>query len=265
MPAPVLASLPPRIRDRSAPAANATLIGCESLTDEVRVLRVRRDDGPLAFAPGQYVSLGLWHDGGWLQRPYSPASAMADGEVELLVRRVDRGQLTPLLWATPAGTRLRLGPAKGLFRLSPDDRRTHLLLATGTGIAPLLAMTEALMARPLPPRIVMVHGVRHAADLAYRDRFEAWAADAPWLTYHPTVSRPRVDGSDHGLGRGRAVAVLPDILTGLGLRPASVVAYLCGNPAVVESAASWLASRGLDRSAIRSEEYWPASRVEATT
>lgn len=257
MPVPALDTLPPRIRVRTPQPANATLVACQSLTDDIRVLRLRRDGGPTPFVPGQYVSLGLWQDGAWLQRPYSPATT-SETDVELLVRRVDGGQLTPLLWTTPAGTRLRLGPAKGLFRLAPDDRRTHLFLATGTGIAPLVAMAASLVALPDPPPIVMLHGVRHAADLAYRDRIEAWA-DAPQLTYLPAVSRPEPGRPEPGVLPGRALDVLPGIWASLRPDPASVVAYLCGNPAVVNGAAEWLASRGLPEQMIRREEYWPAA------
>src|SRR6187431_1545276 len=126
MSVPVVGALPPRVRERTPLPANATLGACQPLTNDIRLLRVRRDGGPIPFMPGQYITLGLWRDGAWLQRPYSPARTSADGEVELLVRRVHGGQMTPLLWTMPAGTRVRLGPARGLFRLAPDDRRTHL-------------------------------------------------------------------------------------------------------------------------------------------
>jgi ferredoxin-NADP reductase len=71
-PAP-LGALPERPRLRAQLPANATLVGRELVTDDIHVLRIRPDDGPVSFQPGQYLSLGLLHDGGWLQRPYSPA------------------------------------------------------------------------------------------------------------------------------------------------------------------------------------------------
>ena len=259
MSVPAVGALPPRVRERAPLPANATLGACQPLTNDIRLLRVRRDGGPIPFMPGQYITLGLWRDGAWLQRPYSPARTSADGEVELLVRRVHGGQMTPLLWTMPAGTRVRLGPARGLFRLAPDDRRTHLFLATGTGIAPLLAMAADLVALSDPPPIVMLHGVRHASDLAYRAQIAAWATDAPQLTYLPAVSRPEPGRLEPGLLPGRALDILPSIWPRLRIGPASVVAYLCGNPSVVNGAAEWLANRGLVENAIRREEYWPAT------
>jgi ferredoxin-NADP reductase len=257
-----LDTLPPRRAERPQPIANATVVHREPITDDIQLVRLLHDDGPVPFAPGQYVSLGLARDGGWIQRPYSPANSPGAPELELVVRRVIGGRLSPALCATSAGTRVRIGPAKGLFRLIPDDHRVHLLLGTGTGIAPLVSMTTELLARPEQARVVLVHGVRVVAELAFRDRLQALAADARQLTYVPTVSRPG-DALASGTRGGRALDLLPEVWEELALDPGRVVAYLCGNPAVVDGAADWLTSRGLAPSAIRSEEYWPAARPDA--
>jgi ferredoxin-NADP reductase len=253
----LLEALPARPRSRPQLPSNATLVGREPLTDDIHVLRVRPDDGPLSFHPGQYVSLGLWHDGAWLQRPYSPAGQPDDRELELLVRHVSGGRLTPLLWSTPTGTRVRLGSAKGLFRLMPDDRRLHVFVATGTGIAPMVAMASALLQLAVPPPLVVVHGVRHAAELAFRERLEQWRQQSPELVYIPAASRS--DGSEPGVHRARALDLLPEVWAQQVRDPGMVVAYLCGNPAVVEAAGEWLAARGVPHDSIRCEEYWPPS------
>lgn len=253
----LLEGLPARPRSRPQLPSNATLVGRESLTDDIHVLRVRPDEGPLSFHPGQYVSLGLWHDGAWLQRPYSPAGHPGDRELELLVRHVPGGRLTPLLWSTAAGTRVRIGSAKGVFRLMPDDRRLHLFLATGTGIAPMVAMVSALLELAVPPPLVVVHGVRHAAELGFRKRLEQWRRQSSELVYVPAASRS--DGSEAGVHRARALDLLPEVWAQHLGDPGMVVAYLCGNPAVVEAAGEWLAGRGVPHDSIRCEEYWPLS------
>jgi ferredoxin-NADP reductase len=251
----LLGALPERPRLRAQLPANATLVGRELVTDDIHVLRIRPDDGPVSFQPGQYLSLGLWHDGGWLQRPYSPAGRPDDRELELLVRRVANGSLTPLLWSAAAGTRVRIGPAKGLFRLVPDDMRQHLFLATGTGIAPMVAMVSALLQRADPPPIVVVHGVRHISELAFRERIEGWISRIPELVYIPAASRCDASAAA-GIHRARALDLLPDVWVDHVTQPDGVVAYLCGNPAVVDAAARWLAARGLAPDAVRCEEYW---------
>ena len=169
------------------------------LTETVARFTLRPDAGALPFEPGQYFALGLVVDGRLVQRPYSTASAAGRGrDLEFLVRLVDGGTFTPRLWALRLGARLRLGRAKGLFTLRPDDPRAHLFIATGTGIAPLVSMLEALAAdeaaRPRndddTPRAVVIHGVARVGELAYRDRIEGMAGGPTRIRYSPLISRP---------------------------------------------------------------------------
>src|SRR4029078_213560 len=65
--------------------------------------------------------------------------------LEFLIRLVPDGAFTPRLWALRVGDRLRIGRDKGLFTLRPGDLRTHLFVATGTGLAPFVAMVPSLI------------------------------------------------------------------------------------------------------------------------
>lgn len=254
--------LPARRATGGRPVANATLVGREDLTDEVARFLVRPDDGPRPFVPGQYFSLGLSIDGALVQRPYSNAAAGGAAELEFLIRRVPGGRFTPALWATPVGTPMSLGRATGVFTLLPDDDRTHLFIATGTGLAPFLAMLGGLRGRRHPPRAVVVHGVAHVAELAYRDRLSVLQADGG-VRYIPTISRPaeaRNAGWDGTTGHAtRALAGLfedPHDRRLGRLDPGATVAYLCGNPGMIESASAVLASQGCPPEAIVTERYW---------
>jgi ferredoxin-NADP reductase len=250
---------------RAALIENATLVHREAITTDIHVLHVRPDI-PIPFVPGQYVSIGLRAHGTWIHRPYSPAGSSTDAVLQLLVRRVVGGALTPQLWERPPGARLHVGPAKGLFRLAAGDQRLHLMLATGTGIAPLVSMTEALMAVVDPPQVVLIHGVRHPEELAFRERLAALAKSSPSLKYTAVASRLRADTDP--IRAGRALDLLPQEWAALEPDPDAVVAYLCGNPDVVEAASSWLVGEaGLPAAAVRTEEYWPmgtVSHVRAT-
>jgi ferredoxin-NADP reductase len=154
---------------------------------------------------------------------------------------------------------VHLGRAKGLFVLDEDDDRAHLLVASGTGIAPFVSMVRALADRDRPPRIVVVHGVSRAADLAYRDLLEAWDA-AGLVRYLPTVSRPDDPGSAGWTGRtGLTETALADAHAALG--PGPSVAYLCGNPGMVDGAGRAL--RGLGCTDVRSESFWESGATAA--
>ncbi len=261
-PLPPVRSLPPAGatgRPRVPVDDNATVVERDDLTSSVARFTIRPDARTSHVEPGQYLTLGLPVDGRILQRPYSTASSAGPrDELEFLVRLVPDGAFTPRLWRVGVGDRLRLGPPKGLFRRIPDDDRTHLFIATGTGLAPFVAMTAALVAGSAPPRVIVIHGVAHAPELAYRQRFEQWQSGGS-VTYIPAISRPDspANASWKGL-TGRVDAVLPAVCAMHGLDPDRTVAYLCGNPAMIDAARSVLTRHGLVEDAIRSEQYWPA-------
>ena len=238
---------------------NAVIVRRIGLSPFVAQFRIRAD-APLSHVePGQYLSLGLVVDGQLLQRPYSTATpAGIHDELEFLIRLVPNGAFTPRLWRLGVGDRLRVGRPKGLFTRIAGDRRTHVLIATGTGLAPFVAMLETMLREPEAPRVVVIHGVAHAVELAYRERLERWAAEGR-ISYVPSISRP-ADPSNHGwTGRaGRIDAILDDVLVEHALDSRHTVAYLCGNPAMIAAGARILAAHGLSADAIRSEHYWPA-------
>ena len=252
---------------------NAALAARIDLTPTIARFVVRPDDEVGAFEPGQYFALGLSVDGRLLQRPYSTSSARdTRTELEFLVRLVPGGAFTPRLWALRVGERLRIGRAKGLFTLRRGDPRTHLFVATGTGLAPFLSMVESLIrddgegsARPggpvtASPRAIVIHGVSHVAELAYRDRLERLAADVGGVHYVPVVSRPTDPANAGWTGvTGRLDVGLGRIFDRHRLEPTTSVAYLCGNPEMIATAERILAARGFDRDAIVSEQYWPTA------
>jgi ferredoxin-NADP reductase len=249
---------------------NATLVARIDLTPTISRFVVRPDDGVSLFEPGQYFALGLTVDDRPLQRPYSTSSAPDSHiELEFLIRLVPDGAFTPRLWALRVGDRLRIGRAKGLFTLRPGDPRTHLFVGTGTGLAPFVSMIASLIGdfavgegtsvrATASPRAIVIHGVSHVNELAYRDRLERLAAGRVDLRYVPVVSRPTDPANAGWAGMtGRLDVALKPIFDTHRLDPATTIAYLCGNPEAVAAAERILAVRGLDRAAIVSERYWP--------
>jgi ferredoxin-NADP reductase len=250
-------------RPRGVPPApdladNAVLVARDLLSPTVARFVVRPDAGMATFEAGQYFALGVRVGDRVVQRPYSTASdpAVADAH-EFLVRRVPDGLLTPRLWALTVGARVRLGPPKGAFTLIPGDRRPHLFVATGTGIAPFLAMLRTLARRPDPPPAIVIHGAAWMDDLVCSTGIAALVARGLALTYVPTVSRPGDPANARWQGRtGRAEAILPSVLASAELPPGGFVAYLCGNPGMVTAAEVALRDAGAAPGDIRAERYW---------
>lgn len=253
------ADLPVRRAAPVVPPPTATLVERIDLTDAIAVFRVRADDGPPPFVPGQYLSLGLEIGGSLVQRPYSTASAPGSPVLEFLVRRVEDGTFTPALWSTPAGARLWLGRAKGAFMLRPADPRQAIFVATGTGLAPFVAMLRSMPDRRSGPPPVVVHGVAHLPELAYRSELSALAADGR-IAYLPTISRP---GESAKAGWSGAVGRVTDTLVAAivdgVIDPSACVIYLCGNPGMIASAADILLGLGVPSEAMVTERYWDAA------
>ena len=141
-------------------------------------------------------------------------------------------------------------------------------MATGTGLAPFVSMLETLVDRTngrptdrpglASPRAVVVHGVSHVAELAYRDRLERLARDDRVVRYRPVVSRPtHPDNADWTGLTGRLVPHLEEMCEARAVDPAASVAYLCGNPEMIASAERALVAGGFAPDAIVSEHYWP--------
>lgn len=241
---------------RSAPAPNATLATRVELTESMAIFGIVLDSPMIGFKPGQYVSLGLARDDGLLQRAYSIVALGADGfRVELFIRRVPDGALSPLLWTLEPGARVRLGPPKGLFVLDADDPRPRVFIGTGTGLAPLLAMLGELAARGDGAPNVLIHGVSYRTELAYAERVESWLGGGLDLWYIPAVSRPDDSRNSGWTGTtGRADAVLARVL-GEDRSLAAGVAYMCGNPSMIEACSAVLTEGGMAASDVRSERF----------
>ena len=240
---------------------NAALAARDLLSPTIARLFVRPDAGVAPFVAGQYLALGVRVDDRVVQRPYSTASDPAGADAhEFLIRHVPGGALTPHLWSLPVGSRVRLGPPKGTFTLVDGDEKAHVFVATGTGLAPFLAMLRTLARRPQPPRTVLVHGAARVEDLVCGDEVADLAASGLPVAYVPTISRPDDPANRGWQGRtGRAEDVLATVLRSADLAPGSVSAYLCGNPGMVAAAEVALLAHGVAPAHIHAERYWTAS------
>ncbi|MFB6170627.1 MAG: ferredoxin--NADP reductase [Haloarculaceae archaeon] len=155
-------------------------------------VRLREEGTPIDFVPGQYVTI-RFHD---TPRPYSIASSPNREYLELCIRRVPGGRLTPDLFEAldPGDEVVARGP-NGDFVLDDPNARDLAFLATGTGVAPLKSMVEYVFEEGLDvhegtTRDVWVFlGCSWRDDLPYRERFRELAATHDNFHFVPTLSR----------------------------------------------------------------------------
>ncbi|MGW1616500.1 2Fe-2S iron-sulfur cluster-binding protein [Streptomyces sp. NPDC002285] len=195
----------------------------EDMAPDVRRLVIALDE-PLAFNPGQYV---LLHVPGGKQRPYSIASTPADSDhIELHIKRLEGGVCTDgwLFRDLAAGDPVTLSGPYGRFSFRPLRTEPILLLAGGTGLAPLKSMARHIAETGAKHKTVLYHGVTTRNDLYDREWFEALEEEHDWFTYRPALSQ------DTWQGRTGSV---PALLAEDYPRASGHVAYICGNPNMV--------------------------------
>ena len=149
------------------------------------------------YAPGQFVSAVAEDQNGKMQtRAYSIASAAGANRFELCVNRVEEGFFSNHLADLPdlpVGSTIQIHGPHGHFILQ-EPITDSILVATGTGVAPMRAYAQWLFPSDGPDRsngkqIWLVYGTRHETDIYYQEEFEALAARAPNFHYLPTLSR----------------------------------------------------------------------------
>jgi ferredoxin/flavodoxin---NADP+ reductase len=259
-----------RVIQPEAQQYNATLVRRVDHTPDLASFWVKFDDSPVPFQPGQYMTIGVFADDKLWQRPYSVASApsVAGTEgYEFYVRHVPVIRFTTLLWRLQPGARMRMTGPKGRFSLEPSDRRTHLYVSTGTGIAPFLAMIRETAAQGEPRKTVVLHGVSFQHELGYRDILEEMERTQSYpLRYVPTVSRPADPRNAGWAGRsGRAEAVVGAVCKDLKLSPDRTIVYICGNPEMILNVEGELMKRGFPEFHVKKELYWPKGKAPAGT
>jgi CDP-4-dehydro-6-deoxyglucose reductase, E3 len=194
----------------------------------------------LSYRPGQHLSI---HFGDGSQRSFSMAALPDRALIELHVRHVEGGRFTgERLPALGPGDALEIELPLGPFGLHRDDERPLLMVATGTGIAPIKCMLESLLDDDDCPPVSLYWGMRSEADLYLDDLFASWSARLYEFRYVPVVSRA-------GAGwRGRRGHVQDAVLADIAdLSEHSI--YLCGAPAMIDEAKARFVAAGaqLDR------------------
>ncbi len=214
--------------------------------------RTTRSDS-LRFDSGHFIMLGLIVEGRPLMRAYSIASPHWEEHLEFFSIKVANGPLTSRLQHLREGDEILLSrKATGTLTLHDlKPGRNLYLLGTGTGLAPFLSLIRDPETYERFDKVVVAHGVRHIADLAY-ERFISeelpqheflgeWVRSK--LIYYPAVTR---EPFRH---QGRLTALLDSgaLARDCGLPPPDPAHdrfMLCGSPAMLQDLRSLLDARG---------------------
>ncbi|MDR2188274.1 MAG: CDP-6-deoxy-delta-3,4-glucoseen reductase [Azonexus sp.] len=189
------------------------------------------------FRAGQYIDI-LLKDGG--RRSFSLANAPDDNALlQLHIRHIPGGLFTEQVFTTlKPRDMLRINGPLGSFYLRQDAAKPIILLAGGTGFAPLKAIVEQAIAAGSARPMTLYWGARNRAGLYLDERPRQWAADHPWLRYVPVLSEPLASDA----WSGRTGLVHQAVMTDFPDLSAHEV-YACGAPAMIDAAKADLTGR----------------------
>jgi len=205
------------------------------------------------YRAGQYVEFIL-RDGA--RRSYSMANApehLGDPPaIELHLRHMPGGKFTDHVFtAMKERDILRVEGPFGSFFLREDSDKPIVLLASGTGFAPIKAIIEHLRAKAIERPAVLYWGARTRPDLYLHEWAEQAAASMPTLRYVPVRSEARPDDA----WRGRTGFVHQAVMADLPDLSGHEV-YACGVPAMVEAAKrDFVAQCGLPEEAFYADSF----------
>jgi CDP-4-dehydro-6-deoxyglucose reductase, E3 len=207
----------------------------ERAADDVVILKLQLPATErLQYLAGQYVEIIL-RDG--TRRSYSMAGAPGVSEhLELHLRHLPGGKFTDAVFgvsgpATKEKDIMRFEGPMGTFFLREDSTKPMVMIASGTGFAPIKALMELIQAKGIARPITLYWGGRRPKDLYLNALCEEWATRLPFFTYVPVVSDAIAEDAwtgRTGFVHKAVVADFPDL--------SGHQVYACGAPIVIESA-----------------------------
>lgn len=234
-----------RAAETEPPYWDAEIVDVGHRTFDIAVVRVRTAE-PLPYRAGQSVAVEALDRRPREWRWYTPANAPGGREFDLHVRLIDGGPVsTALVRSAKPGDELRLGSPIGRLTLDPESDSRLLLVAGGTGLAPMKALIEQVAADGGRPTHLFF-GVRSVREVYDADALAALDTEHDWLAVTTAVSDDtRWDGPHGVVGE---VAVASGDWSGHDV-------YVCGSPQMVEATVKLLVTHGVPEGRIRFDEF----------
>ncbi|MDO5697606.1 MAG: benzoate 1,2-dioxygenase electron transfer component BenC [Dermatophilus congolensis] len=233
---------------------DATVTGVERLSDTVIRLTVEipnRDK--LAFLPGQYVNFHV--PGSDETRSYSFSSGPSEEALSFLVKLTPGGLMSTWLdERAKVGDKVKFTGPNGSFFLRDTDRPV-LLLAGGTGLAPILSILRRMREQESQRQVHLVYGASADVDVVELDALEALAAELPSFTWDYCVAANDT--------KAKLTGYVTAHLRDEHLHGGDVAVYLCGPPAMVEAVRGHFKAEGVEPTGFYFEKFALANQPGA--
>ncbi|WP_339043860.1 FAD-binding oxidoreductase [Cardinium endosymbiont of Tipula unca] len=215
----------------------------------------RVDNLPLVFKAGQFITFLLLHESGrTIRRSYSLANCPEQSyELEIAVAPVYEGFATKILFNLKYGDELLCVGPQGRLIIKNEEAAHHVLVATGTGLAPYRSMLSTIARRIENHQFfkaTVLLGVRYVVDLLYVDEFLEYAQKYERFNFHAYLSREKTLAQPY-----QHPGYVQSAFDTLDLNPDVDLVYLCGNPYMIDESMDQLQKMGFGSHSIRREKY----------
>ncbi len=236
-----------------------TMQEVESLNDStVNISFKVESEQPFVVIAGQFLRLHFTQDNGIETfRSYSIANIFPEekstlDQVEIAVSWVPGGLATEKLSNMKVGEQLEATGPYGRFCLLPDRHERYFLIATGTGVTPYRAMLKEIELRlQAGSEFYVVMGAQDETGLLYESDFVALEKHHENFHYVPCLSRKNRANP----GPNDQSGYVQTYLAGHEFDAENDIAYLCGNPNMVDEAFGLLKEKGMPVPLIKREKY----------
>lgn len=217
-----------------------------------------------AFRPGQYLTLAATVDGEDVRRSYSICSAPGEAMLKVGVKKVADGRFSRFVnEVLSVGDTIRVMPPEGRFTSLAGERHDYLLIASGSGITPMLSIAKTVLAHEPASTVTLVYGNRTTDTIMFREELQD-LKDAHMRRFSLVnlLSREKQDVDllngriDGERIRRMAELGLIDPISGDGV-------FLCGPGEMIDDVSSALMDLGVEPDRIRFERFTPSGEAPA--
>jgi ring-1,2-phenylacetyl-CoA epoxidase subunit PaaE len=217
-----------------------------------------------AFKPGQYLTLSANVDGQDVRRSYSICSAPGEAMLKVGVKKVADGRFSRFVnEVLSVGDTIRVMPPEGRFTSLAGERHDYLLIASGSGITPMLSIAKTVLAHEPASTVTLVYGNRTTDTIMFREELQD-LKDAHMRRFS-LVNLLSREKQDVDLLNGRIDGERIRRMAELGLIDpfSSDGVFLCGPGEMIDDVSSALKDLGVEPDRIRFERFTPSGEAPA--
>ena len=223
------------------------------LNGTVAEIRFFIENPEFDFHPGQYMIFRIPHPGQAIHRSYSISTPPSDkSHFEICVRSVAGGHGSNYVHRLRTGNQLEVEGPFGDFVLQENSKKQILMIATGTGMAPIKSMLMHLLDNKSSRKVRLFFGNRHETDLFYTDLFRGLKANYPEFEYDMILSSPNPNKWSGYIGR--VTDLIEQKITDKDSENTEV--YLCGGRKMIEDCKQILEEKKFPDASIHFENFF---------